>query len=363
MFRARWFRKYLLPGLVFQSLTIGGGYGTGRELVEFFLKHGPWGGLLAMALAIIIWSAVCAVTFELARITAAYDYRAFTRQLLGPAWGLYEICYLVMMTLILAVMAAAAGSILKNVFGIPYFVGALGIVTCIGFFVFKGTSAVEKFLAGWSFVLYANYVVFLVWCLARFGGDIASTLATGEVLPGWLVGGVKYGANNIGVLPAMLFVVRHFESRKEAVSAGLLAGPLGISPGLLFYLAMLGQYPEILTQTVPSDYLLSILGSNVFRIIFQIALLGTLIDTGTAMIHAVNERINGVLTERGRSMPSFFRPSLAVVLLIVAFGLARFGLINLIAKGYGTVAWGFLILFVIPVLTVGVYKTFGKGAP
>ena len=30
------FKKYLLPGFVFQSVTIGGGYGTGRELVEYF---------------------------------------------------------------------------------------------------------------------------------------------------------------------------------------------------------------------------------------------------------------------------------------------------------------------------------------
>lgn len=363
MFRSPFFRKYLLPGLVFQSLTIGGGYGTGRELVEFFLKYGPWGGLLAMALAITIWSLVCAVTFELSRMTAAYDYRTFTRQLLGPAWGLYEICYLIMMILILAVMAAAAGSILRNVFGVPFFLGALAIVACIGFFVFKGTAAVEKFLSIWSFVLYANYVVFLVWCLARFGGDIKSSLAAGEVLPGWLIGGLKYGANNIGVLPAMLFVVRHFETRKEALTAGLLAGPLGISPGLLFYLAMLGQYPEILAQTVPSDYLLSILGSKVFRFTFQIALLGTLIDTGTAMIHAVNERISHVMVERGRAMPRYLRPALAALLLLVAFVLARFGLINLIAKGYGTVAWGFLLLFVVPVLTIGVYKTFVKGAP
>ena len=44
MLDAPFFRKYLLPGFVFQSIVIGGGYGTGRELVEFFLKFGPWAG-------------------------------------------------------------------------------------------------------------------------------------------------------------------------------------------------------------------------------------------------------------------------------------------------------------------------------
>ena len=36
MFRNIFFKKFILPGLIFQSLVIGGGYGTGRELVEFF---------------------------------------------------------------------------------------------------------------------------------------------------------------------------------------------------------------------------------------------------------------------------------------------------------------------------------------
>ena len=43
-----WFKKYLLPGFIFQSLVIGGGYGTGRELVEFFLLLGPKNGILGM---------------------------------------------------------------------------------------------------------------------------------------------------------------------------------------------------------------------------------------------------------------------------------------------------------------------------
>ncbi|HXV86711.1 MAG TPA: hypothetical protein VD793_08440, partial [Gemmatimonadales bacterium] len=280
----------------------------------------------------------------------------FTQQILGRAWGLYELCYLVMTTLILAVMAAAAGTIVREAFGLPYAAGAVGMVACIAFFVFKGTPTVEKFMSVWSFVLYANYAVFLVWCLARFGGTIATNLATPEVHAGWLTGGLKYGANNVGVLPAILFVARHFETRTEAVRAGLLAGPLAIAPGFFFYLAMLGQYPAILEAPVPSDQLLSILGSPTFRVVFQIALLGSLIDTGTAQIHAVNERLSGMLRERGRGMPSLARPALAVGLLVSASLLARFGIIDLIARGYGTVAWGFLLLFVLPVLTIGLYR-------
>ena len=57
--KASLFKRYFLPGFVFQSVVIAGGYGTGRELAEFFLSYGPLGGLLAMVLiSTVIWSAV-----------------------------------------------------------------------------------------------------------------------------------------------------------------------------------------------------------------------------------------------------------------------------------------------------------------
>ena len=51
---SEWFQKYLLPGLVLQSIIIGGGYGTGRELVEFFIQFGPLGALLGLFLSLIV---------------------------------------------------------------------------------------------------------------------------------------------------------------------------------------------------------------------------------------------------------------------------------------------------------------------
>ena len=88
------FKKYLLPGFVFQSVIIGGGYGTGRELVEFFLNYGPLGGLLGMVLVTtVMWSVLLAITFEFSRKFRSYDYRTFFKNLLGPFWFAFEIIY------------------------------------------------------------------------------------------------------------------------------------------------------------------------------------------------------------------------------------------------------------------------------
>ena len=51
------FQKYFVPGIVFQSCVIAGGYGTGRELVEYFMGYGPKGGLLGMCIvSLLVWS-------------------------------------------------------------------------------------------------------------------------------------------------------------------------------------------------------------------------------------------------------------------------------------------------------------------
>jgi uncharacterized membrane protein YkvI len=87
-------------------------------------------------------------------------------------------------------------------------------------------------------------------------------------------------------------------------------------------------------------------------------LLGTLIETGTALIHAFNERVAAALEERNKPMPTTLRPLVAVALLAVAAILAQVGLEGLIARGYGTVTYGFWFVFLLPVLSWGAYKVF-----
>jgi uncharacterized membrane protein YkvI len=258
--------------------------------------------------------------------------------------------------IILAVIAAAAGSILEETFGLHYAIGVVGMMAAVGYLVFRGSGTIEKFLAGWSFLLYGIYIVFFVWAFTKFGGDALTALASGERTASWPVGGVRYAAYNLAVIPAVLFCTRHMQSRKEAITAGLLAGPIAIVPGFLFYMTMVGQYPDILESTVPANYLLDLIGSRWFQLTFQVVLFGTLVETGTGLIHAVNERIAKVYDERNASMPEYLRPVTAMALLIVGALLAQFGLIGLIAGGYGTLTWIFLVIFVIPVLTWGVWK-------
>ncbi len=348
------FRKYVLPGLIFQSVVVAGGYGTGRELVEFFLSRGPVGGLLAMGLSTVIWSLVAAVSFELARTFRAFDYRTFFRRLLGPAWVLFDVTQVTLTLLVSAVIAAAAGEIFEETFTLPYQLGVLAVVTAIGYLVFRGSATIERVFAAWSGVLYFLFIVLFFWSFREFGGEILAAFSSHRRAEGWVVGGLSYAGYNVSVVPVILYVIRHHDSRREAVGAGLLAGPIAIFPGLLFFVALTGLYPGVLDRAVPANLLLESLGSRAFQITYQVVLFGTLIETGAGMIHAINDRIAVAYEERRRSLPRLARPLFALLLLGTAALLARFGLIELIAKGYGSLTWVYLAVFVIPVLTRGV---------
>ena len=116
----KFFQRYLLSGLIFQSVVIAGGYATGRELVEFFLSHGPAAGLLGMLVTTLLVSAFLPVGFEFARVFRAYDYYSFVKQLLGRFWLLFELGYAAAVVLILAVIAAGVGTVASEKLGVPW---------------------------------------------------------------------------------------------------------------------------------------------------------------------------------------------------------------------------------------------------
>lgn len=353
------FKKYFVPGIVFQSCVIAGGYGTGRELIEYFMGYGPKGGMLSMCIiSLLTWSIICAATFAFAQLFKKYDYKSFMKELMGPAWVVFEVCYLIFLMIVLAVVSASAGSIIFELFGLNRWVGIIGMATAVFLLVINGSDMIEKVLSLWSFVLYGVYILFLVLVFVKFGPQISASMGSVPVTGNWALGGFKYAFYNLGIIIAVLYTVQHCETPKEAAVSGLIAGVIGILPGIILFIAMCGFYPHISEQELPINYILTQLNMPWLQYVFQIVLFGTLIETGSGLIYAVTDRIEIAMKEKGKEAPKWITPVTAAILLLIAVCISTFGLTGLISKGYGTLAWVFFIVYVIPILTVGVYKIF-----
>ncbi len=353
------FNRYLLPGLVFQSAMVGGGYATGRELVEFFLILGPVNSLVAMLVATLSISVVASVAFEFARNFSLYDYKSFFGKLLGPGWLVFEIAYIALILLVLSVLGAAAGEMVHSSLGVAEYWGILLLMGSVALFVFLGSSTIEKFLTYWSFLLYGAYALLIVWTISTFGNEISQNISNDDAAikpftvfkQGW-----TYAGYNLVILTAVLFAVRHMSSRADAVISGVLCGPLSMIPAFLLLLSMIPHYPTIVDEVLPITYLLEKLNSAWFNVVLQLIILGTFIETGTALLHSINERVAETFLERKQSMPQLMRPVISTIALFVAIYLAnKFGVIDLIGRGYAYSTYLFLAIFVVPLLSRGIY--------
>jgi uncharacterized membrane protein YkvI len=351
------FKRFFLPGFAFKAVVIGGGYATGRELAEYFLPSGPWGGLLGMLLAMALWGVICAVTFLFARSTHSHDYGAFFRNLLGPGWFLFDVIYACAVLVGLSVFGAAAGAIGTALFGWPAIAGTLGLVAGIATVAAFGSDSVERLFKYVTYFLYAVYAIFFILVFVKSFGRIEANFSAQFPMTNWVMGGATYaGYNAVGAV-VILPVLRHLTSNKDALIAGLLAGPLGMLPAVLFFVCMAAFYPDIASATLPSDYMLQRLDAPVFHFIFQLMILAALLESGTGMVHAINERVAGVLRARGRVLSRAMRLWISGGMLVVSIFVAtRFGLVTLIARGYRALAYAFVAVYVAPVLTYGLWS-------
>ncbi len=361
------FKRLIVPGLIFQSTMIGGGYATGRELVEFFLTLGPRSGLLAMLIATLIISLVCSLAFELARRYSLYDYRTFFKKLLGSAWIIFELAFLSLVLLILSVLGAASNEMISAQFELPAMTGSILLMSTIAVLVFWGSNAIMNFLSAWSVLLYVTYGALIIWSALVFGGEIQQNFLTTEqprVGLSAVQGGIVYAGYNVVTFTSVLFIVRQFSSRSDALWAGALCGPLGMIPGLLLLLAMSAHYPQVNDEALPINFLLGQLQAPSLLIFFQLVIFGTFIETGTAFLHSVNERVSHVFLEHSRKMPRLLRPAISIGFMVVAIFLAdAVGIVNLIGQGYTYATYLFLAIVVAPLLTRGVLLLWRNSEP
>ena len=353
-------KRLLVPGFLFQSIVIGGGYGTGAEISQYFQHSGFVGGLLGMAVTTVIWSVLCAVTFAFARAFQVYDYRSMMRRLTGETGHLlFELSYIALMLMVLGVVNATAAAMASHLLGVPPWCGVAVVSLGVVALVLGGTEAIEKALSAWSYVLYAVYAVFAVICLRRFGGTIGAEWAVQEIGSGWALRGAQYAFYNLGCVPLVLYTVRQCRSRTEAVLSGLLAGVIGVLPAALLLVVLVGV-PSTVGAEVPVAEVFDALQLPWLYAAFEIVLCGTLIETGTGFLKAIDDRIEVAVEQRLGFVPRGLRGAVTVIGVASGIAVSGFGLTAIIEKGYGSLCWAFALFFALPMMTLGVWKLLGK---
>ena len=139
----------------------------------------------------------------------------------------------------------------------------------------------------------------------------------------------------------------------------MITGVLMTFPWFLTYFCLMGFYPEgeVLGATVPWLVMLERIGGKFLIVLFGVVVGWTLIETATGIIHAIVERLHAHAEQAGRPQMTHLQDAMfATGMLVVSVGLARIGIIDLIAKGYSAMSYGMIAVYIIPLMTIGVYR-------
>ena len=113
------------------------------------------------------------------------------------------------------------------------------------------------------------------------------------------------------------------------------------------------SYPEILEFSLPTYVMLQELATPAFFWIYVAVLMCMIVSTIAGLLHGLNERLEAWhLDSFGKPAPPAARAATSLSVMLLSLLLSGLGITTLVAEGYGTMAWGYLVVFVLPLLVL-----------
>lgn len=337
------------PALVFFAVFSGGGFATGREIVEFILQYGNV-AFYSLAIIGVSFFILIFLSIEIARKHKAYNYRAWAKVLLGKYWFIIDILFIILAAIAIAVVSSGASNLIREHISINLILCNVLIFIVIGFVIFFGESIIKLF-SSFSAIIFIAIAIYLFIKLIIYDDlEVTELMSTKPSNSKWLLGSFKYISYNVIVIPAILYSFKNITNRRDSLLVSIISSLCLVLPIGLILLILSKGFPEIISSELPLFDVLSSLGIQLLIMFYYIAFLITLLDTSLGLTHAINDRF---LSQFQRLDSKKYRVILTFIILFFALLFSYFGIIDLIAKGYSTMSYLFFACCIIPILIVG----------
>ena len=352
-------RVILVPSVVWLSVFFGASTGSGRELVEYITPAGPWGGIVSVVAVTISFAVALFLCFEIARRYNAYDYRVMSKLLLGKAWPIYEVVLLLGMLLALAIASTASGELLSKRFDLPKLWGTGALLLLVVLSVYKGRVFIEKSMTIAVAALLAAFLYIGFKVAGNNSALLVESFSASKVHFNGVSTALQYAMVNLSYIPLILYAARGIRTRSESATGAISAAIFATIPLFFLHIIFIAGYPEILSEELPIYWLLKRITSDWFVDIYVAILFLLIVQTGVGLLQGFIERIDGwFLQRKGKSMSSNWNGLLSFGVMASSLLLSSIGLIDLIRGAYMILFMGFIVTFVIPLITVGSYRIF-----
>lgn len=356
---------------VWFTTHFGGGFASGAQVIQYFVRFG-WFAIFTPILSQAVIGLVLYFAWKFALEHNKFDYREWTDEFYKPVQGImsnvYEIIYNLVLVTATAVAFATGGATIEGVFGTPYILNTLVIAAFLLILTIFGAELVRKAAAVIALLIISGMVIIYVPNIISFFGQITTNVADLKSGPipndynffGVLWQSLLYSGFQISCIGAYIVHSNALKDKGEAKKAAIWGTIINSSILMLTTLGILAFYNDgILTESVPALFVVrnGVGSSWMVPLISFLIILGT-ISTGVNLIYGISQRIINFLSrnetkEVANSKKRTRNIMASLVYVIITWSIAQFGLIPLIAKGYGTLGYVSIFVIIIPVLVKG----------
>ncbi len=366
----------LALGIAFVAFTtqFGGGFASGAQIYSYFIRYGIW-CLIFPAITQGLYAFFFWYGMRYSYQHKAFDYRTFSDKFYGKTRyvmsNLHEICYLIMIFTASAAAFATGGSTINSLLNIPYFLCTLLVAVFIFLVTMFGTKVVRRAASTLSVLILLGLLVVLVPnIIVQHGaiGDAIHRLAGGEmsVLSSGQTGAVGpalwmaflYFLFQLASVSVMYSHMDAVTDKKEINRAAIWMFVCNFCAMELSIIGLLAVafVPALADASVPMLVLVqSGVGAKVLTPIISILIILGAISTGVNMISGIVTRcVNAVerrQTEEARQKGHLARNAVfTLIFTLISFGIAQFGLMAVVQKGYAYLGYASLIVLFIPMV-------------
>ena len=342
----------------------GGGFATGNQEVNFFVKYGWFAAFLPIIAMILLgWAHRNALV--LAKDYKTYNYKSYGDALFHPYEKyfslVFEIGFILLVACGVSTAIAGAGALLKSTIGLPYGVGIVLVGIILLFLTTYGGDLIIKVLSLKTYFLIVTLLLLCVLGMQMGAFRFTNVIATGDAFGNsfweavWLML-IYVGFQAFTAMP-IISVSHRIKTTKECNWFMFFGTLLNGAFLVAICLMLLGFTPEVLGETLPVYYVCTQLGLPWLKVLYSVILFVALLGTAISLVFSAVARFEGAWPARG-----FFeklrrrRIAISLITMAICTGISVFGLTNIVVKGYGSVGYIGVFFVLIPELIVGTVK-------
>lgn len=306
------------------GIVVGAGFASGQEILQFFGFFGRL-GIIGIFVSGIMFSFFGYLILDLGRKLQADSHLPVIKYIGGKYLGAI-IDYVITFFLFgaVTVMAAGAGALLQEQFGLPRLLGSGFLMTATLLTVLLGISGVLNAISFVSpFLLGA---VFLIAFLTIYenGFDFSGLTTSVGIppVPFWSIAAILYVSYNLVMAVAILAPLGKETDDQKTLKKGAMLGGFGLAIGAgAIYLAVLVNMPQAGEYSIPMIFVVSQI-SPLIQLAFAVVILAEVYTTAVGSLYGFTARI----------IPPNHHAGWKYILgtSVVAYGFSQVGFTNLV---------------------------------